>query len=75
MLISAAGFSEGGAHGYDPRHKSMHGLFVAAGPRVRQGLVVPEFENIHIYNFLCEILGLIPAKNDGDPSVTRTFLQ
>jgi predicted AlkP superfamily pyrophosphatase or phosphodiesterase len=75
LLVSAAGRSEGGAHGYDPRHKSMHGLFVAAGPRVRQGVVVPEFENVHIYNLLCEILGLTPAKNDGDPAVIRKFLQ
>jgi len=74
LLASAAGRSSGGAHGYDPKHKSMHGLFVAAGPRVRQGAVVPAFENIHIYNFLCELLGLTPAPNDGDARVTRSAL-
>ena len=63
----------GGAHGYDPRLKSMHGLFVAAGPGVRRGVVAPEFENIHIYEFLCGILGVKPAKNDGNPAVTRPF--
>ena len=41
MLAAAAGLSGGGAHGYDPRHKSMHGLFVAAGPGVREAAVVP----------------------------------
>ena len=50
------------------------GLFVAAGPRIAQHRIVPEFENIHIYDFLCDILGLRPASNDGDPTVTRTFL-
>lgn len=74
LLASAAGQSDGGAHGYDPRHKSMQGLFVAAGPGVRHGSVVPPFENVHIYNFLCELLGLTPATNDGDASVTRRFL-
>jgi predicted AlkP superfamily pyrophosphatase or phosphodiesterase len=64
----------GGAHGYDPAYKSMHGLFVAAGPRVRRGMVVPEFQNIHVYDFLCAVLGLTPARNDGDPAVTRSFL-
>ncbi len=63
----------GGDHGYDPELKSMHGLFVAAGPRIRHDAVVPEFQNIHIYDFLCGILGLTPAKNDGNASVTRTF--
>jgi predicted AlkP superfamily pyrophosphatase or phosphodiesterase len=75
VLTSAAGLGDGGAHGYDPRHTSMHGLFVAAGPRVRQGVVVPAFENVHIYNFLCEVLGVRPAANDGDPGVIRTFLE
>jgi predicted AlkP superfamily pyrophosphatase or phosphodiesterase len=75
LLGSAAGLSDGGAHGYDPRHKSMHGLFLAAGPGVRDGMVVPPFENVHIYNFLCELLGLTPAENDGDPEVTRRFLK
>jgi predicted AlkP superfamily pyrophosphatase or phosphodiesterase len=64
----------GGAHGYDPRLASMHGIFVAAGPEVRHGLVSSEFENIHIYDFLCGVLGIAPAKNDGDPAVTRPFL-
>jgi len=64
----------GGAHGYDPRLPSMHGVFIAAGPRMARGLVAPEFENIHVYDFLCGVLGLTPAKNDGDPAVTRAFL-
>jgi predicted AlkP superfamily pyrophosphatase or phosphodiesterase len=65
----------GGEHGYDPRYKSMHGLFVAAGPGIRHNMVVPEFQNIHIYDFLCSILGLTPATNDGDPRVTRKFFE
>lgn len=63
----------GGAHGYDPRLKSMHGLFVAAGPGIRRGVVSPEFENIHVYDFLCGVLGLTPARNDGNPAITRAF--
>ena len=65
----------GGTHGYDARAKSMQGLFIAAGPRIRSGLVVPPFENIHIYHFMCALMGLTPAKNDGDPAVTRDMLR
>jgi predicted AlkP superfamily pyrophosphatase or phosphodiesterase len=65
----------GGTHGYDARAKSMLGLFIAAGPRVRSGVVVPPFENIHIYEFMCALLGVAPAKNDGDPAVTRDMLR
>jgi predicted AlkP superfamily pyrophosphatase or phosphodiesterase len=55
-----------GAHGYDPRLKSMHGLFVASGSRLARGLVVPPFENIHIYDLMCALLEIAPAPNDGD---------
>ena len=63
----------GGAHGYDPRYREVHGLFIAAGARIRRGVVVPEFQNIHIYNFMCQLLHLTPAANDGDFSQVSTF--
>ena len=66
-------FRSGGAHGYDFRYREMQGLFVAAGPKLRRGLVAPEFQNIHIYDFMCAVLGLKPAPNDGDPLVTAPF--
>ena len=64
-----------GAHGYDPALRSMHGLFVAAGPGVRQSLVVEPFENVHVYDFLCALLNVTPAPNDGDARATRRFLR
>lgn len=65
----------GGEHGYDARAKSMQGVFIATGPRIRRGLKVMPFENIHVYEFMCAVLGLQPAKNDGDPAVTRDMLR
>jgi predicted AlkP superfamily pyrophosphatase or phosphodiesterase len=64
----------GGEHGYEGRYRSMHGLFVAAGPDLRPGLTVPPVENIHLYELMCRILGLRPARNDGDPRETRRML-
>jgi Ca-activated chloride channel family protein len=29
---------------------------------------------VHLYELMCRLLGLRPARNDGDPAVTRTFL-
>ena len=68
-----AGSHYGGAHGYDPRYRDMHGLFVAAGPRVRQGYLAPALQNVHLYNFMCTLLGLKPAPNDGDSTQTANF--
>lgn len=67
--------SPGGAHGYLATEQSMQGLFVANGPRLRSGLRVKPLDNIHVYEFLCAVLGLVPAKNDGDPAVTRDMLR
>ena len=65
-----------GEHGYDPRDaKSMHGIFVAAGPAFKSGVELPPFQNIHVYDALARALGVEPAKNDGDPAVARTMLK
>ena len=65
----------GGTHGYDPQLRSMHGLFVAAGPRLQRALRVPAFQNIHVYELMCAVLDVQPAPNDGDAAVTRTMLR
>ncbi|MBI3403249.1 MAG: alkaline phosphatase family protein [Acidobacteria bacterium] len=62
-------------HGYDPDLPALRSLFVAAGPALRSGLVVEPFENVHVYDFLCAVLKLTPAPNDGNPAVTRAFLR
>ena len=53
----------------------MGALFVAAGPPLRRGLVVAPFENVHVYDLLCRILKITPAKNDGRAGVTRGFFR
>ncbi len=65
----------GGNHGYDPRAQSMQALFVAAGPAFRQNTVVPPFENVNVYGVMCQVLGIAPSANDGDPEVARSLLR
>jgi predicted AlkP superfamily pyrophosphatase or phosphodiesterase len=55
-----------GAHGYDNALESMRAIFIAHGGAFKRGVLVEPFENIQIYNLMCKILGLTPAKNDGD---------
>ena len=65
-----------GVHGYDAMEAmSMRGIFVAAGPAFKVGATVPPFENVHIYDMLAKILGVTPAKNDGDPQITQSLLR
>ena len=62
-------------HGFDPADRVMHAIFVAAGPMLKRGVVVEPFDNVHVYNLLCAILGLTPAPNDGDPARVSAWLQ
>lgn len=61
-------------HGWAPI-PSMYGVFFAAGPRIRAGLRIPAFENVHIYPLLAALLGLEPASGiDGRLDVLRPIL-
>jgi hypothetical protein len=64
-----------GNHGFHPSLPSMRSLFIANGPAFREGLRVDPFENIHLYHLMTELLGLVPAPNDGDPLVTQPFVR
>lgn len=65
----------GGEHGYDNADPMMRALFIAHGPAFRQGLTVPEFENVNVYPLLAHVLGIKPEANDGDLKVTRGMLR
>ena len=54
-----------GMHGYDNALRDMHPLFIARGPAIRAGSILPAFENVHVYSLMTHILGLRPAKTDG----------
>lgn len=60
------GLFQKATHGFDPALPSMGAMLIAEGPAFKKGIQLPPFENIHVYNLLCAILDLPPAKNDGD---------
>ena len=64
-----------GAHGYDNQLESMRATFIAHGAAFKSGFIVEPFENVHIYNLMCKILGLTPAKNDGDFEKIKMILK
>jgi hypothetical protein len=47
-----------GMHGWDPTSKNMHGVFMASGPGLRPGTVLPEVHSIDVYPFLATLLDL-----------------
>jgi predicted AlkP superfamily pyrophosphatase or phosphodiesterase len=65
-----------GEHGYSPKYSEMHGIFYAQGPNILEGMEIPAFESIHIYPFICEILGLpVPANVKGQLQVLQPILK
>jgi predicted AlkP superfamily pyrophosphatase or phosphodiesterase len=54
-------FTARGMHGWDPHLPEMHGIFMAAGPRLRAGETVAAFESVHVYPLLARLLELEPA--------------
>lgn len=64
-----------GAHGYDNQAVSMRATFIARGKAFKKRRTTEPFENIHVYELMCKILGLRPAKNDGDLNRVRGMLR
>jgi predicted AlkP superfamily pyrophosphatase or phosphodiesterase len=65
-----------GGHGFNPRTMpEMKAIFFAAGPDVRPGVQLKPFENVNIYPFIAEILGLTPPAVDGSLDVLRPALK
>ena len=64
-----------GAHGFDPRIvPEMRAIFYAEGPDIRKGVRLKPFENVNVYPFLAEILGLDAPVTDGSASVLEPAL-
>ncbi|OWY50381.1 Phosphodiest-like protein [Alternaria alternata] len=56
-----------GLHGYDFEHPLMRAVFIARGPAFPHmpGSRMQPFQNIELYNIVCDTLGLTPAPNNG----------
>lgn len=64
-----------GAHGYDNQVRSMGATFIAHGAAFKRGYLAEPFPNVDVYNIMAHILGLKPAKNDGDFNRVKGMLK
>ncbi|CAN9507815.1 unnamed protein product [Ophioblennius macclurei] len=58
-------YCTGGFHGSDNVFPNMQAIFIGYGPGFKVNTVVPPFENIELYNLMCDLLGVRPAPNNG----------
>ncbi|KAK4125304.1 Phosphodiest-domain-containing protein [Parathielavia appendiculata] len=56
-----------GLHGYDHLHPLMRAIFIARGPAFphQPNSKVEVFQNIEVYNMLCDSVGITPTLNNG----------
>ncbi|KAI0995405.1 putative pyrophosphatase/phosphodiesterase [Podosphaera aphanis] len=56
-----------GLHGYDNEHPLMRAIFIARGPAFPQAphTRLEPFQNIEVYNIICDSLKLAPRPNNG----------
>jgi alkaline phosphatase D len=66
---------KGGTHGYDNFNSDMFSIFYATGPSFKKGYRIKELNNVDIYNLICRVLDITPAKNDGDPAHIKGMLR
>jgi hypothetical protein len=55
-------------HGYSVAAEDMRSIFVTKGPMIRSSKGTRTLESIQaidVYNFLCRLLTIVPAPNDG----------
>ena len=60
-------FHPRGIHGFDHEHPLMRAIFIARGPAFPHvpNSKVSAFQNIEVYNIVCDSLGLTPHSNNG----------
>lgn len=67
VIASGEGIHPKGLHGYDHEHPLMRAIFIARGPAFPHmpNSRVPVFQNIEVYNIVCDSLGIKPHPNNG----------
>lgn len=65
-----------GLHGFDPATTpEMKAIFFAAGPDIRSGVKLQPFENVNLYPFIAQMLGLKAPQVDGSLQVLQPALK
>ena len=64
-----------GMHGYDRNIDDMKASFIAAGPSFKKGARLETMDNVEVYGMIAHILGIKPAKTDGNLANVKALMQ
>ncbi len=66
-----------GSHGFDPaKYETMRSIFYAIGPGIEAHAPLAPFENVNVYPFIAELLGLqVTSRIDGNAKVLHSLIR
>ncbi|XP_028676877.2 ectonucleotide pyrophosphatase/phosphodiesterase family member 1-like [Erpetoichthys calabaricus] len=74
-LVAKDVYCSGGFHGSDNLFRNMRAIFIGYGPLFKFKTEVEPFENIEVYNLLCDLLNIVPAQNNGTHGTLNHLLK
>ena len=75
LTFRDSGWTPKGQHGYDPDEVDMHALFLAHGPRIREGVRLTLQSNLDVYQFLAGLLSVAPLPSNGTLTLSTLTLR
>ncbi len=64
-----------GTHGWAPENKEMNAFFMAAGNNIAVNKTIPNFQNVDVYPFVLNILGVsTTVPFDGDEKTLKSYI-
>ncbi|MBS9773717.1 MAG: alkaline phosphatase family protein [Tenacibaculum sp.] len=64
-----------GTHGYINNDREMSTIFLATGNAFKKNYTKRKIKNVDVYNLICNILKITPAKNDGNFNRVKRLLK
>lgn len=71
----STGYASKGTHGFLNTDKQMHGICIAVGPAFKKGRTKRKIRNVDLYPLVTQILGIVPAKVDGELKSEESLLR
>lgn len=65
VVTNSQNYCKNGEHGFNNLEPSMQATFIGFGPDLKVNYTTHSFRNVELYNFMCELIHITPAENNG----------
>ncbi|XP_045599499.2 venom phosphodiesterase 2 [Procambarus clarkii] len=75
VVTNTQNYCRNGEHGFNNLEASMQATFIGFGPSLKVNYTSQSFRNVELYNLMCELMNITPAKNNGTTGSLDHFLR